>query len=144
MAFFHAFYCFVWVHLALFGSKSGSFYRSFPPCHRFFRSQIGVLLWLVVFQHCNKGDMLVGWLVNSVCLALIVSDKLWLADRPLSHLFLIKCYHQTDLWEVLRVFETLSKHAFFGDFWKIIFLLFSPPFSGIVATFSTTLHVKQF
>lgn len=41
-------------------------------------------------------------------------------------------------------FETLSKHAFFGDFWKILFLLFSPLFSSIVATFSTTLHVKQF
>ena len=59
---------------------------------------------------------LVGWLVNSVCLALIVSDKLWLADRSLSCLFLIKCYHQAAFRAALRAFVTLSKHAFFGDF----------------------------
>ncbi|UKI20766.1 MAG: hypothetical protein L6V83_03945 [Christensenella sp.] len=62
---------------------------------------------------------LVGWLVgwfDYVLLGSLGSDKLWLADRSLSCLFLTKYYHQAVFSSVLHTFETLSKHAFFGDF----------------------------
>jgi len=71
--------------------------------------------------------MLVGWLVgwfDYVLLYSLGSDKLWLADRSLSCLFLTKYYHQP----VFRVVYTRLKHCqnmrFSAIFEKFIFCCF--------------------
>ena len=148
MVFFCVFYCFDWVHLALFCSKSSPLYRFFchPATEFFALKSVFLGVWRIsIWQQRRYVGWLVGWLVGQfglfgsdsfgqivACRSPIIApvfDKMLSSGRSLSGFTSV---------------ETLSKHAFFGDFWKFLFSLFSPLFSSIVATFATTLHVKQF
>lgn len=118
-----------------------------PPCHRVFRSQIGVFVWawsISTWQQRKYVGWLAGWLVRLrsfrlfrlgqivACRSPIIApvfDKMLSSDRSLSG-FTSVC--------------NIVKACVFRRFLKNFFLLFSPLFSIIVATFSTTLHVKQF
>ena len=101
-----------------------------PPYHRVFHSLICVFLgaWRIsIWQQRRYIGWLVGWLVgwfDYVLLGSLGSDKLWLADRSLSCLFLTKYYHHA----VFRVVYTRLKHCqnirFSAIFEKFIFYCF--------------------
>ena len=112
MVFFHAFSLLRLGASRLAWLKIRLVLSALPPCHRVFRSLICVFIrGLAHFNMATKEICwLVGWLVGwfeYVLLGSLDLDKLWLADRSLSCLFLTKYYNQA----VFRVIYTHLKHC---------------------------------
>lgn len=98
-----------------------------PPCHRVFRSQIGVFVWawsISTWQQRKYVGWLAGWLVRLRSFRLFRLGQIVACRSPIIAPVFDKMLSSEDLWAVLRVFVTLSKHAYFGDFWKIFFCCF--------------------
>lgn len=90
-----------------------------PPYHRVFHSQIGVFVWawrISIWQQRRYAGWLVGWLVRLRSFRLFSLGQIAACRSLIIMPVFDKILSSGGFSSGLHTFETLSKHAFFGEF----------------------------